>query len=136
MGTKIPIVVLDRFYIPEEHVDPNRLEKLFHKTIFDERMCGRCEFQDQRPCGECEGCDGLKANFYLWNEKEIDGKRHIGLPVGNQKQVKKLIRNRSVKIDDQRSDGKELDPRIKFNWSTLYKYQKKAVNKLIDRGYL
>jgi superfamily II DNA or RNA helicase len=142
MGTKIPITVLDRFYVPAEHVDPVRLEKLYHHMLFDDRACAKCPYLDQRPSSECLGggqdgasCENLKSNLVMWNEKEIEGEPHIGLPVGNKAQLKKLFRDKPLKLIDKRSDGKELDPKIKFNWEFLYPYQKKAVKRLLKKGY-
>lgn len=136
MGKKIPITVLDRFYVPEQDVDGGKLEKLYHHYIFDDKACQKCEYLDDRPCDVCMDCEHLKANLVLWNNKEIDGVPHVGLPVGNKKQLKRLLGDRPVKVVDQRSDGlKALDPKIKFYWDRLYKYQKKAIKKMMKVGY-
>lgn len=135
MGKKIPITVLDRFYVPSELVNNVRLEKLYHHMLFEDKNCAKCPHLDQRPTTECIDCENLKSNLVLWNEKEIEGEPHIGLPVGNKAQLKKLFKDKPLAFTDKRSDGTPLDPKIKFNWKNLYPYQKKAIKKLIAKEY-
>lgn len=138
MGKKIPsvtVVALDRFYVPEGRVNTKKLESLYHKTVFNDNGCRKCEFREERLTDACMDCENLVGDFTFWNHQDIDGKPHIGLPVGNHKALSELMDGYKLILDERRAKGRKLHPDLEFNYKLLHKFQKKAVKDLKDREY-
>lgn len=136
VGKVIPIIALDKYYVPEKHIDQDKLEELYHIQLFNDQMCRKCELKDDRPCDTCYECEGMVANYTLWSDKDFDGKPYVGIPLGNRKKVRQLLDGKKLKIIDRRSDGhKPLHKRIKFNTKILYPYQVEGVNEAYEAGY-
>ncbi len=138
MGKKIPsvtVVALDRFYVPENRVDPEKLERLYHKTVFNDNGCRKCEFREERLTDECLECENLVGDFTFWNTKEIDGKPHIGLPVGHHKALSELMDGYRLILDERRAKGRKLHPDLSFDYKLLHKFQKGAIKDLKSTGH-
>lgn len=120
----IPITITDRFWIPEKHVDLDKAERLYRVQVFDEKMCGKCEYKEERICDVCLECDGFEGDYKLYKSGEINDKPHIGVPVGNKKKLKKLMRGKKYKFRDLRIEGKSFKKLgLKFYKKKLYDYQ-------------
>lgn len=137
MAKTIPITVVatDRYYIPEKHVDYDKLEGLYHKTLFNDSLCNRCEYKVERISEHCLECEGLIGDFKFWKSEDIDDEPHVGVPLGHQKNLRKMLDGKKYEVEDRRAKGRKLHPEIEFNWKILHKYQKKAINALVEKGY-
>lgn len=138
MGKRIPsvtVVATDRYYIPEDRVDPAKLESLYHKTVFNDGGCRRCEYREERLCDACLDCENLVGDFTFWNTQDIDGEPHVGVPVGNHSALKSLMEGYELELDDRRAKGRKLHPDLEFDYSLLHKYQKKAIRDLKEKGH-
>ena len=50
------IVVADKIYVPIEHIDLDKADKLYVHEIFKDIDCIRCPNRPERPNFECEQC--------------------------------------------------------------------------------
>lgn len=142
MPKLIPITLDDRYWIPAKHVDLDKAEDLYRIQIFDEKACARCEYKPDRVCDVCLECEAFKGDYKLYQKAEINDKKHIGVPIGNTKKLKRLLGKnykQHFKIIDIRNEGKSFRKLgLKFYKKNLYKYQKKVERKLneVDHGIL
>lgn len=136
MGKSIPtILVEDRYWIPAKHVDIDKAERLYRVQVFDEKLCSRCEYKAERVCDVCLECEGFEGDYKLYKEKEINDRPYIGVPIGNRRKLKRLVRISRFKFRDKRSPGRSFAKLgLKFYRKKLYKYQLKATSKLRGRS--
>lgn len=127
------IILSDRAYIPIKNVDIDRVEKIFTKTVYDEEKCERCEYYAERHCEVCDTCPAYVGTFKLYNEKEFNDKRHVGIPIGSKNKIKKLIGTEKYKVKDLRTEP-DFKNKIKFIGSE-YDYQKVARREMLQAGY-
>lgn len=130
----IKIIAKDKFYVPMKYVDPDKLRNLYITDVFNEKMCAPCEYKPERPCEVCTSCKGYIGRYKLYSEKEKNGKTYIGLPVGNKSKLRKVLTKSEYTVKDKRSRKKFKHKGIKFTLK-LWKFQRKALKKLMAKGY-
>jgi superfamily II DNA or RNA helicase len=132
------VIIKDRIYIPAKIVDNYVLNDKYMKNIYNESKCSKCEFLPDRHSDVCDECPANLGIFKLYKDKVIDGKKHVGLPIGAMSKWKKVldVSSKKVKVIDKRVTTK-FKYKIKFI-RDLYDYQEKPV-KIIseeDNGIL
>ena len=127
------LIVSDRIYIPENKVDHEKVEKIFLRSVYNDDKCEHCEFRPDRHCEQCDQCPNYIGTFKLHNEKEINGKQYIGIPVGARNKIPKITLDKKFKVTDKRVSPK-MKHDIKFI-GTERDYQVKARKEMVKKGY-
>ena len=77
------IIITNRAYVPEQHMDMERVEKRFSAPIFQDMTCRTCYWRAMRPCDSCQTCPAFEGFMHLWKRVEIKGTTYIGVPLAN-----------------------------------------------------
>ncbi len=127
VNKKLPLIIKERLYVPEDYLDIERVEKLYTKALFNDQKCEPCEFMAERPNDMCEACDGYQGTYKLYVEKTKGNTTYYGLPLGNKKKILKLLPNiKELPKRDLRPNNK-IKHKIEFT-GTLRDYQRECVD--------
>lgn len=133
MGTKIPIILSDKYWVPKKYVDTSKLDGNFRHLFFDNKVCNTCEYQDDRPCEACQSCTAFGGDFRLYEPRVIGTNPYIGLPRGSKKKIAQVVpKFDKLKIKDKRIVAESLPKGIEFT-GKLYDYQEEAVAELLKK---
>jgi len=127
-------IISDRIWVPLKYIKREKLDALYVKDLFNEKMCSKCPYLKDRICSACEVCPGYLGSYKMYSIKEKDGKEMVGLPVGHKGSLKEVIGNRKVTYIDRRVLPRPKH-RFKFWYKQLRRFQKKAVKVMLRRGY-
>lgn len=130
------IYIKDRIYIPiNSIVDVDWFKAKYLKHIFRDAGCTTCEYKPERPCAVCESCENYQGAMKLWVAKNIKGTHHIGVPVGDKKNVE---RKAGISFEDHKIvDWRVLAPlqyNIKFT-AQLRPHQVKVAAEFLKKKY-
>jgi superfamily II DNA or RNA helicase len=128
------IFITNRVYIPEGFVDPSDSERHYTRHFYEDVSCAKCEYKPERPSAACKGCSAYKGKVVAHNKKKFGGKRYVGLPIGDRKNIERKIGidYSEFKIIDRRVTT-PFDYKIKFKL-TLRDYQVKLTETFMKRG--
>jgi superfamily II DNA or RNA helicase len=134
---KNTVIITNKAWYPLHQVDMNKVRKNYLIYRYEEKGCVKCEYSDERVDGAphyiCETCQCFQGKYKLYEQKTIDGKKYIGLHVGDRmNHVKKAGMRPAVldNIDDQRARPK-LKYEIKFT-GKLRDHQKDAMKQWFE----
>ncbi len=135
MSTRI--ILKDRVYIPERKVDPEALERVLIRAVYNEDACSHCDFMQDRHSDSCDNCASYKGTYKLYNEVEIDNKNYYGVSIGYLDKLGKLLNDSDIKIRRDERVEKKFKHAYELTGS-LWDYQEVAVNEMIkfDNGFL
>ena len=127
MSKKLPIIIKERLYVPEDYLDIERVEKLYTKALFNDQKCESCEFMSERPNDMCEACDGYQGTYKLYVEKTKGNTTYYGLPLGNKKKILKLLPTIKCMPKRDLRPNNRIKHKIEFT-GTLRDYQRECVD--------
>lgn len=129
----IEAILKDRLYLPDVPAVEERANRHFFIQLYKEAACKKCSFYRDRHSDQCEGCPNYEGDLRLWNRRLINGKKRIGVPIGDRVALKKLLGKTKLRIIDRRVKPKMEAP-LEMT-KPLYPYQRKIIAELMKRGY-
>lgn len=135
--SKDTVIIRDKAYFPLERVNMKRVIRNYRVYRYDHASCAKCEYLPDRHSYLCDQCEAFKGRIKLYSKVMIDGKKHIGLPVGDRDNMidKAGLPSWIFKeIQDERTYPKLGIKDLEFV-GKLRKVQKKLVSDWIESGY-
>lgn len=130
------IIITNKVWIPEHLVNIEKVKKNYLIFRFEEQACVKCDYKADRPYYTCDTCPAFTGKYKLYARKTINGKKYIGLHIGDINNFTKkagLAPAALNNVDDQR-----VKPKIKYDISftgELRDHQKDATKQWFAHKY-
>ncbi len=127
--------IKDRLYIPIKALNLDKVREKYLVKQYQEDRCAKCPYLQDRHSDTCDECPAYLGEFQLFNEKQHHGKAYVGISIGQQAKIKKVL-----KVDKDELSWKDSRTKTKFRHKikftgTLYSHQEPAVAKMVNKGY-
>lgn len=141
----LPLFLKEKLFVPLKLINEDLLPKLYSRHTFAEDNCARCDFLSMRevnsslpPAENCDQCPSYLGRINLHKITDIKGKDYVALPLGNRKNLLKVV----PKFKEYKAQGRVIDkrPRTKIHKGIKFvgkphDYQVEAVEKLLAKKY-
>lgn len=142
MAKKPKAIISDKVYIPLKNANRPAIKKHLHVHHFHDKTCNHCgeggeecDNKFERPNDTCGNCPAYHGLFKFYEQKEIGGKKYVGIAKGNPEIVEAVTGGlENYKVLDRRSSNKmkhKLRMKKKF---VPRPHQPGAVKAMVEHG--
>ncbi len=127
--------IKEKFYVPESILDMDAVHDRYIHPMYDDNMCNSCQYRNYRHSASCDPCEGYKGDIHTYRAIMYKGEKYIGLPLGDKKYFKNLLRvsHKDLTIEDRRYKPEFKYP-VEFE-GKLRVYQEPLVEDFLKARY-